>query len=84
MSKILLARHGNTFGPGDRIVWVGAQEDLPLVEKGEEQARALGNALRGAGRNREAANALVRAARLTPDDPEIITALRDLARTLQP
>jgi probable phosphoglycerate mutase len=49
MSKILLARHGNTFGPGDRIVWVGAQEDLPLVEKGEEQARALGNALRDAG-----------------------------------
>lgn len=48
MSKILLARHGNTFGPGDRIVWVGAQEDLPLVEKGEEQARALGNALRDA------------------------------------
>lgn len=49
MSKILLARHGNTFGPGDKIVWVGAKEDLPLVEKGEQQAAALGEALRDAG-----------------------------------
>lgn len=49
MRKVLLARHGNTFGPGDKIVWVGAMEDLPLVEKGEEQARALGDALRDAG-----------------------------------
>ena len=49
MAKILLARHGNTFGPGDRVVWVGAQEDLPLVEKGEAQAQALGEALRDAG-----------------------------------
>jgi len=45
MAKILLARHGNTFGPGDKVVWVGAREDLPLVEKGEAQARALGEAL---------------------------------------
>lgn len=49
MSKILLARHGNTFGPGDKVVWVGAREDLPLVEKGEQQAAALGEALRDAG-----------------------------------
>ncbi|MBO6796137.1 histidine phosphatase family protein [Maricaulis sp.] len=49
MSKILLARHGNTFGPGDKVVWVGAKEDLPLVEKGEQQAAALGEALRDAG-----------------------------------
>tara|TARA_R110000868_G_scaffold2384_7_gene17740 strand:- start:20245 stop:20877 length:633 start_codon:yes stop_codon:yes gene_type:complete len=48
MSAILLARHGNTFGPGDKVVWVGAKEDLPLVAKGEEQAAALGNALREA------------------------------------
>ncbi|WP_417482390.1 histidine phosphatase family protein [Maricaulis sp.] len=48
MSKVLLARHGNTFGPGDKVVWVGAKEDLPLVPKGEEQAAALGNALRQA------------------------------------
>ena len=49
MSRVLLARHGNTFGPGDRVVWVGAREDLPLVESGEAQARALGEALQAAG-----------------------------------
>lgn len=49
MTKILLARHGNTFRPGDTPVWVGAREDLPLVESGETQARALGEALADAG-----------------------------------
>lgn len=49
MTKILLARHGNTFGPGDTPVWVGAKEDLPLVESGEAQATALGSALAEAG-----------------------------------
>jgi len=46
MSLLLLARHGNTFGPGDKIVWVGAKEDLPLVKSGDAQAAALGEALR--------------------------------------
>lgn len=46
---LILARHGNTFGPGDTPVWVGANEDLPLVEKGLEQSRAIGRALRRAG-----------------------------------
>jgi broad specificity phosphatase PhoE len=49
MSKLLMARHGNTFGPGDKVVWVGANEDLPLVDKGEEQATHLGKTLREAG-----------------------------------
>lgn len=48
MTRLVLARHGNTFGPGDTPVWVGAKEDLPLVEKGEAQARALGRALKAA------------------------------------
>jgi len=48
MNKLILARHGNTFGPGDKVVWVGAKEDYPLVEKGEEQAEALGQALHDA------------------------------------
>ncbi|MBR9825191.1 MAG: histidine phosphatase family protein [Alphaproteobacteria bacterium] len=48
MAKLLLARHGNTFGPGDKVVWVGANEDLPLVARGEEQAHELGDALRAA------------------------------------
>lgn len=43
---LILARHGNTFSPDDTPVWVGANEDLPLVEKGLEQSRAMGEALR--------------------------------------
>ncbi len=46
---LVLARHGNTFGPGDTPVWVGANEDLNLVEKGLEQSRAIGKALGKAG-----------------------------------
>lgn len=46
MTLLLLARHGNTFGPGDRIVWVGARQDLPLVKSGEAQAARLGEKLR--------------------------------------
>lgn len=45
---LILARHGNTFGPGDTPVWVGANEDLPLVEKGLEQSREIGRAIRDA------------------------------------
>ncbi len=39
---LLLARHGNTFEAGGKVVWVGARTDLPLTEKGREQAAALG------------------------------------------
>jgi probable phosphoglycerate mutase len=46
---LILARHGNTFGPGDTPVWVGAHEDLPLVETGLEQSREIGRGLLGAG-----------------------------------
>ena len=46
---VLFVRHGNTFGAGDRVVWVGNSEDLPLTSEGEEQARALGAALRERG-----------------------------------
>ncbi len=38
---LLLARHGNTFDKGDKVVWVGARTDLPLTGKGKEQAQAL-------------------------------------------
>ena len=47
--KLIFARHGNTFGPQDRVVWVGARSDLPLVEKGRAQAEEMGNALKAAG-----------------------------------
>ncbi len=42
---LLLARHGNTFDHGDKVVWVGARTDLPLTAKGREQAAALGEGL---------------------------------------
>ncbi|MEM6780510.1 MAG: histidine phosphatase family protein [Pseudomonadota bacterium] len=42
MTKLIIARHGNTFGPNDTATRVGARTDLPLVESGEEQARKIG------------------------------------------
>lgn len=45
MTTLIIARHGNTFGPDDTPTRVGAHTDLPLVEKGEEQARAIGKYL---------------------------------------
>lgn len=47
--QLLFARHGNTFAPGDKVVWVGRETDLPLVEKGLEQAAAAAEALRRTG-----------------------------------
>lgn len=44
--EILFARHGNTFNSGDKVVWVGRETDLPLVEKGLVQAAAAAEALR--------------------------------------
>ena len=43
--KLILARHGNTFGPLDPVVWVGSKNDLLLVDSGREQARKLGQHL---------------------------------------
>ncbi|WP_321341173.1 histidine phosphatase family protein [uncultured Cohaesibacter sp.] len=47
--KLILVRHGNTFAKDDKVVWVGARSDLPLVEKGKEQAQAVGMALKESG-----------------------------------
>jgi len=49
MQSLLFARHGNTFGPGDKVVWVGRETDLPLVDKGLEQAAFAAEALRRKG-----------------------------------
>ncbi|WP_164760045.1 histidine phosphatase family protein [Mesorhizobium sp. M5C.F.Ca.IN.020.29.1.1] len=43
--KLILSRHGNTFEPGDKIVWVGRRTDLPLTREGRRQAQHLGNTL---------------------------------------
>ena len=47
-SRLILARHGNTFAPTEKPVWVGAGSDLPLVEKGLAQAQTLADALKKA------------------------------------
>ena len=45
ITRLLIARHGNTFGPGDIVRRVGTT-DLPLVESGLHQGRALGTYLK--------------------------------------
>lgn len=45
-TRILIARHGNTFAPGDTVTRVGGRTDLPLVEKGLEQGRRIGSYLK--------------------------------------
>lgn len=42
MTRLIIARHGNTFGPDDTPTRVGARTDLPLVQSGVEQAVLLG------------------------------------------
>ncbi len=43
-TKILIARHGNTFDKGQTPTRVGANTDLPLVE--QHRGRSIGNYLR--------------------------------------
>ena len=42
MTTLIIARHGNTFGTDETPTRVGGRTDLPLVEKGIEQAKAIG------------------------------------------
>lgn len=46
MTLLIIARHGNTFGPRDTPTRVGARTDPPLVASGHEQARRIGQWLR--------------------------------------
>jgi len=41
MTRIVIARHGNTFDKGDIIRRVGARSDLPLSSSGRAQAERL-------------------------------------------
>jgi probable phosphoglycerate mutase len=42
MTVLIVARHGNTFEPGEAPRRVGARTDLPLTAKGIEHGRNLG------------------------------------------
>ena len=44
-TRLIIARHGNTVGPGDTPTRVGRRTDLPLVSSGEAQARRIGQYL---------------------------------------
>jgi probable phosphoglycerate mutase len=44
--RVLLCRHGNTFAAGEKVVMIGAREDLPLTPEGAMQGSALGKVLR--------------------------------------
>ena len=44
-TRLIIARHGNTFSPGDTPTRVGRRTDLPLVASGEAQARRIGHYL---------------------------------------
>jgi len=47
-TRLLVARHGNTFAPGDTVRRVGTT-DLPLVESGLHQGRLMGAYLKQNG-----------------------------------
>lgn len=47
--KLVIARHGNTFAPGETPRRIGARTDLPLTESGHAQARKLGSYLAAHG-----------------------------------
>lgn len=44
-TTLIIARHGNTFGPDDTPTRVGLHTDLPLVDSGIEQAKKMGRYL---------------------------------------
>lgn len=43
MTRLLIIRHGNTFAADEEPRRVGCRTDLPLVQSGVDQARALGD-----------------------------------------
>ena len=46
MTTLIIARHGNTFGPDETPLRVGARSDIPLVESGKQQAQKMGEWLK--------------------------------------
>jgi len=49
MKRIILVRHGNTFGPDETPRRVGLKTDIPLVESGQRQAQKLGELFKERG-----------------------------------
>jgi probable phosphoglycerate mutase len=47
--KLIIARHGNTFGPNEVPRRIGARTDLPLTESGHAQAQKLGAYMKAHG-----------------------------------
>ncbi|MEJ2755717.1 MAG: histidine phosphatase family protein, partial [Gammaproteobacteria bacterium] len=41
-TRVIIARHGNTFDHGDEVRRVGRHTDLPLSSSGQKQAQQLG------------------------------------------
>jgi len=54
MTTLIITRHGNTFEKDETPRRVGANTDLPLVESGRAQARAIGHWLKANGHYPEA------------------------------
>ena len=46
MTRLIIARHGNTFESGQSPTRIGARTDLPLTGKGLEQGRKIGEFLK--------------------------------------
>lgn len=38
---LFLARHGDTFNTGEKVVWIGSKDDKPLTQNGIDQAHAV-------------------------------------------
>ena len=46
MTTLIIARHGNTFEADETPRRVGARTDIPLTQKGRDQAKAIGKYLK--------------------------------------
>jgi len=47
--RVVIARHGDTFAPGEPVLRIGTRTDLPLTRRGRQQGAALGAAFSALG-----------------------------------
>ena len=81
--RVIVCRHGNTFGPGDTVTRVGGRTDLPLVESGRAQAAALAAHFAGTVFTRTYTSDLLRTREtlraIAPDrEPTVLPFLREI------